>query len=252
MISNDSTTAAPDPPRHLSIDAAIKWFETWSRLDHNHFDACRDGDVLAEYCEAWADIREAAREIEKLEQISKTKTGTVTSAQDSIETSRLNEQLAAAMDRFDQAGEELGLSLCAPESIQWSYDDYISVLQPLPQELADEDNKAADPTALGRARIWTLRDVWTALQRSCGNMAAAARLLSETYGATCTPDAISRLTKKYPQLREAIEECEDVLLEFCRYAVETSAIAGDACARRFVLTHFHPKYKDADGNRHRT
>jgi hypothetical protein len=138
------------------------------------------------------------------------------------------------------------------EFTKWSEDDYMSVLQRLPQELAEADNKAADLAAPGRPRPWTLQDVWTALQRSCGNIAAAARLLSETRGVTCTPATISRLTKKYPQLREAIEESEMVLLEFCQYAVMTSAHNGDHRARRFVLAHYHPKYKDEDGDRHRT
>jgi len=81
------------------------------------------------------------------------------------------------------------------EFTKWSEDDYMSVLQRLPQELAEADNKAADLAAPGRPRLWTLQDVWTALQRSCGNIAAAAHLLSETHGATCTPDTISRLTR---------------------------------------------------------
>jgi hypothetical protein len=128
------------------------------------------------------------------------------------------------------------------EFTQWSEDDFMSILESLPPELAEVDAKAAARTTPGRPRLWTLQDVWTALQRSGGNIAAAARLLSKSYGATCTPDKISPLIKKYPQLREAIAESEEALLDFCLHAVTTDALNGDARARRFILSHYHPDF----------
>jgi hypothetical protein len=81
------------------------------------------------------------------------------------------------------------------------------------------------------------------LRMSCGNIAAAARLLSKTYGVTCKPATLSHLTKKYPQLREAIEESELVLLDLCRHALMTDAETGDDRSRRFVLSHYHRAFK---------
>lgn len=240
MSANALTTASSDPPRHLNGDARWKWHETWLRLAHNRFDASPDQEALTQYCEAWADIRQANREIKML-QISKAKTGTVVPGQDPIKTRRFYEQCRAAMDRFDQAGEKLGLSLHAPQSPPWS--DYLDLLKPLPQELADQDQKATNSTAPSRPRIWTFKRIWNALQRSCGNMAAAARLLSKTYGVNCAPATISLLVKKYPQLREAIEESEVVLLELCCDAAVRSALAGDERAQYFMLTHVDPRFK---------
>jgi hypothetical protein len=247
MMSNSSASTAPDPPPHLNGDATCKWRQIWSRLDHDRFDARRDWDALTQYCEAWADIREADREIKRLGQIGKTNGGTAVPPRDSINGGGFYKQLAAAMERYDRAGGQLSLLLRAPPSSLWS--DFLSILESLPQDLADQDkqNNSRKPS---RPRIWTLQRVWTAVQMSCGNMAAAARLLSETYGVTCSPATISRLAKKYRQLRDVIEESELALLEFCQHEVITSALDGDDRARRFVLSHYHPDYM-SDGDRHR-
>ena len=242
MSSKDFAIATPDPPRHLNGDAQEKWHETWPRLDHHRLDASSGRDTLAQYCEAWADIRQAEREIKKLAQISKMKTGTVVPAQGSIKTSRFYEQRVAAMERFDRAAGKLGLSLDAPQSSPWSY--YMRLLEPLPQELAEQDEKETDPSAPGQPRIWTLRRVWAALQRSCGNMAAAARLLSETYGVTCAHATISLLVKKYPQLREAMEESEVTLLELCHDVTARHAIAGDPLSQEFLLRTLDPRFRN--------
>lgn len=219
MSPNAFTTDPPEPPHHLNEDAKFKWRETWPRLDRKRLDASRDRDALVQYCEAWADIRQADREIK---------------------------MRAAAMERFDRAAEKLGLSLYAPQSTPWS--NYCSLLMSLPQELAAQDEKETYPIALGRPRIWTCKRVWAALQRSCGNMAAAARLLSETYGVTCTRATISPLVKKYPQFREAIEDCELTLLEICKDVITDCAFAGDAASREFLLCMYHPAYQDQAQN----
>jgi phage terminase small subunit len=228
------SSAPPDPPYHLNGDARWKWCETWPRLDHNRFDASRDWEALAQYCEAWADIQQAEREIKNLTQISKMKTGAVVPAQGSIKTSALYEQRAAAMERFDRAAEKLGPPVGAPPSDPWS--DYVDVML----ELADQDEKEHDPTATRRPRTWTSKRVWAALQRSGGNMAAAARLLTETYGVTCAPATISLLVKKYPQLRKAFEESEEVLLDACYDPIVRRAAAGDPLAQRFLLCMWDP------------
>jgi P27 family predicted phage terminase small subunit len=239
--------AAPDDPLdRLNDDARSKWRETWPRLNHNCFDASRDRDVLAEYCEAWADIRQAESEIQRLTQIAKTTADAGdagTSGRDLTKSRPFYEQRAAAMLRFDRVAEKLGLSLNVPQSPPWSH--YAYVFEPFPEELAEQDEKEVESTAPGRyRRIWTCRRVWGALQRSFGNMSAAARLLSETYGVICKRSAISFLAKKFPRLREAIGNCEQTLLELCYSALMQSAIGGDGASQRFVLRKCHPDYKD--------
>lgn len=246
MNLNAGTTAQPDPPPDLHGDAQLKWRETWPRLDHNQFDAFRDQDALAEYCEAWAEIQRAEHEIKNLAQVGNTKTDIAAPAQDSIETNRFYEQRAAAMDRFDLAAEKLGLSLDMPPSPLWA--SFLRVLKPFPQGLAAQDEKESGSIAPRRQRIWTLQRVWAALQRSFGNMARAARLLSETYGVACAPATISHLVKKYPQLREAVEECELTLLETCYDAIIRSASVGDMDAQFFLLRMWHPDFQERDRN----
>jgi phage terminase small subunit len=242
MNSNTFTTDPPEPPYHLNDDAKFKWHETWPRLDRNRLDACRGWDALVQFCEAWADIRQADREINERQQISKMNSGTVVPEQGSNQTTRrLREQLWGAMERLDRAAEKLGWSMCAPQSEPWS--DYRNGLVALPRELAEQDEKETNRIAPGRPRVWTLRRVWAALQSSCGNMTAAARLLSEIYGVTCTRDTISHLVNKYPQFREAIEDREQMLLNICRDAIVEYALAGDRDSREFLLDMYHPAYR---------
>ena len=240
--AGENNAAPDDPPHHLNDNARSKWHETWPRLDHNHFDADRDRDTLAEYCEAFADIHQADTEIQGRAQIAKTRTQTGAPEQDSDRAGQVYEQRAAAMERFDRAGERLGLSLVAPPSHPWA--DYLDVLKFFPQELAALDEIEANSTVPQHRRIWTRKRVWDALQRSFGNIAAAARLLSKTYGVTCTRSTISFLVKKYPQLRAAIEECEEFLLDTCYTALFTSASVGDGASQRFLLCKFHPDFQN--------
>jgi hypothetical protein len=226
----------PDPPPHLDDDAQCKWREIWPRLDHRRFDVRRDGEALEQYCKAWADIRHADREIENLMRVTPTSTDP---GESSNQISRCYEQRLAAMDQLDCAGEKLGLSLDPPQLPACS--NYSSAFRPYPWKLAAQD-EGDKSTAPRRRRIWTFKRVWAALQRSNGNMAAAARLLAETYGVACAPAKISRKVAKSPLLREAIEDRQLSLLDYSYTAIRESATAGDADARRFLLCMLDPGY----------
>jgi phage terminase small subunit len=228
----------PEPPHHLDDDAQCKWRQTWPRLHRNRRDGSSNRDTLAQYCEAWAAIRLADREIKELEHIRKVEGGSAAPGEDPKDFHR---QRLTAMARFDRAGEELGLSLYDMERSPWG--DYGCVLMQLPPELAAQDEKQADPAAPRRPRIWTLKRLWAALQRSCGNIAAAARVLSETYGVTCTPATIYYLVNKYPQLREGIDECKLVLFDICKVEVMNCARAGDAASQEFLLCMYDPRFQ---------
>ena len=233
MTPNDFNTDPPDPPHHLSADAKCKWRETWPRLDHRRFEFDRDQDVLAQYCAAWADICQAEHGIENPAKVSRPET---TEPEGPTNTGHFYEQRLVAMDRFDQLGEQLGLSLYT----HWSF--YASSLKSLPPELAERDGKQKS-VAPTRRRIWTLERVWTALQRACGKIADAARLLSMTYGVNCDPSTILRLVRDYPQLGEAIEDSKRTLYDACYDTLVRSAVAGDQASRHFVLRKRHPGYK---------
>ena len=180
--------------------------------------------------------------MKKLGQMNKTKPGALVPAQGAIKKSPLCQRLLEAMDRFDQAGEELGLALEAPQNLPWR--DNGRVFEPLPVELAAVDEKGVDPSTPGGPRIWTLKRLWAALQRSGGNMTVAARLLSVFYGVNCSRAKISYMIQKYPQLAEAKTESEVVMLESVFSDTARRALSGDPRAQQFLLTRLDPRVKN--------
>lgn len=249
MTGTAITSPIPEPPPDFNGDARGKWFETWRRLDHARFDLARDFDVLVEYCEKYAQWRQAKRDLGKLSAlvdagvdevvVERGRKGEKTKR--TIRLSGLKEQRDAAAERMLVLAEQLGLSPvnAKPRGVSWAKEILPAIME------GEEDEPTAEGgIGIGRPLFWTVERVLPCLQAARGSPSATAALLRRQYpGRKCAPRTIRQLLQDHPELKRVADEMRQSGLEQFDFDEMEAAAFGDVSARRFILSRQHPLYR---------
>jgi len=119
----------PPAPSWLGERAAEKWRVVWPLLEHSRVNPQLHGDLVAMYCQAYADLRDSCDHIARSGSVVKDKN-------DRVVSNPFVEIRDTAMRQMIDIGKTLGLS---PDcSVSWS--DYA----PTGQEIYDDPTDAGD------------------------------------------------------------------------------------------------------------
>lgn len=124
--------AVPDAPGWIKGRALERWTELWPVLERSRIHPVMHRDIVAQYCIAYGDMREALEALQRSKLVKETRTvGVGDKAKTSVEkisVSPFHAIYMAAVREMDRLGKMIGLDPQNPLEVTRKFSDYSHML----------------------------------------------------------------------------------------------------------------------------